>query len=66
MQQASDVHMFEVQPTQKPSNQGHTTNNEDLDAVVKRKGKVTFSSNSMVHVPKIEGDAEEDVQLKFR
>ena len=58
--------MFEVQPNQKPSNPTQNSNNEDLDTVVKRKGKVTFSSNSMVNVPKIEGDAEEDISLKFR
>ena len=51
-----------MQPTQKLTSAGKPT--EDLETILRRKGKIQYSTSSMLSVPKIE--EEEDLLLTFR
>ena len=54
--------LFEMQPTQKSVPAGKPT--EDLETMIRRKGKIQFSNNSMLKLPRPED--EEDILLSFR
>ena len=53
--------LFEMQPAQKVA-AGKPT--EDLETMIRRKGKIQFNNNSMLKLPR--PDDEEDILLSFR